>query len=114
MEGEILAALLNVPHNKDEWDRWSEHHRHDHDDIRAAIQTQGGPNLTDYQLDPIPFNNIVEWLARNQANHTDMNGVLRLQGADLERVDFADERQSQAWHWTHYLEHYAARAALQI
>ena len=110
----MLAALLNVPLGKDEWDRWSEHHRHDHDEIRAAIQTAGGPSFNQYQLDPVPFNDMVEWLARNQQTHTDMNSFLNLQGADLERVDFTDPRQSQAWHWTHYLEHFAARSALQI
>jgi hypothetical protein len=110
----MLAALLNVPRDKAEWDRWSEHHRHDHDDIRAAIQARGGPNFNQYQLDPVPFNQILDWLARNQLTHTDMHGYLHLQGADLERVDFADPKQSQAWHYAHYLEHYAARAELEI
>lgn len=110
----MLATLLTPPQTPEDWNIWSFAHERDHLDIAQAIVAAGGPTFQDYQLDPIPAFDIRSWLQRNQQAHHDMNGVLRLQSADLQRVDLEDENQARAWIWSHYSEHNAARTALRI
>lgn len=111
-----LPSLLNVPSSKNDWDTWSFAHRTHHDLIRQAIfrQTNGADNLFQYQLDPLPADEIHDWLSRNQQSHDDMNQVLGLQGVDLEGVDFKDKKQLFAWIQIHWLEHQNASLALDI
>ena len=106
--------LLAVPQSETDWDIWSVHHRQDHDLIRQAIQQQRNVNLPQYQLDPLPFNAPLIWLAYNQESHNDWNGVLRLQGHDLEGVDFRDPRQVEAWVYLNWIEHQDAANILKV
>lgn len=110
----MISSLLNVPTNPREWLQWGLHHRISHDNIVQAVNKQKKLQLQTYLLDPIPDNAIADWLTRNQAAHTDMNGALKLQGVDLEAVDLRDEKQKVAWIWTHFQEHQAAQQALGI
>lgn len=111
-----LPDLLNVPRSKLDWDRWEWSHRDHHTVIRQAIQKQsnGADDLFEYQLSPIPSDEISEWLSRNQQSHDDFNLVLGLQGVDLEGVDFKNPKQLAVWIETHWLEHQNAANALQI
>ncbi len=110
----MRALLLEVPQSAADWERWSVHHRQDHDLIRQAIQQQGGPNLPQYPLDPIALDQPQQFLAWNQEAHSEMNGVLRAQGSDLEDVDFNDRRQMEAWIFLHYQEHLTAGDRLGV
>lgn len=110
----MLASLLNVPKSQEDWDRWSWAHKTSHERIRQAIQQQKGNNLTEYQLDPINFNAVRDFLIHNQQTHNEMNGVLGLQGSDLEGVKIEDPNQLRAWVWNHYLEHQSAELALGV
>lgn len=101
----MRAILLEVPQTEDHWAVWSLHNKLDHDAIRQAILTQKGINLPQYNLDPIPFDAPLDWLAWEQQSHSDVNNVLGTQGHDLEGVDFRDPRQLEAWVWLDYLEH---------
>src|ERR1700744_6719308 len=94
-----LPDLLNVPRTKADWDRWGFAHRDHHNLIRQAIyeKSNGQDNLFEYQLDPIPSSEISDWLSRNQQSHDDCNGILGIQGTDLEGVDFRDEKQLTYW-----------------
>jgi len=111
-----IASLLNAPRSKDEWSTWSFAHRDHHDIIRQAIQTQskGANRLLQYQLDPIPSDEITDWLSRNQQSHDDMNQVLNLQGVDLQGVDFNNKQQLAVWILQHWQEHQSAAARLAI
>lgn len=111
-----INFLLNIPKDKDGWDTWSWAHRQHHDAIREAIQQQsnGADNLAQYQLDPLPADDVTGWLSRNQQSHDDMNEVLQLQGTDLEGVNFKDSKQLEAWIYSHFLEHQSAAAQLAI
>ena len=70
--------------------------------------------LFQYQLDPIPTQDITDWLFRNSQSHSDINSVLGLQGSNLESVNLEDENQRQAWIWLNYSELRDARLALHI
>jgi hypothetical protein len=110
----MLAALENLPKTQDEWNRWSWNHRDSHDRIRAAIKSQHGVNLSDYQIDPIDPTAINDFLQSNSQLHGDMNGVLGLQSADLQDVDIGDDKQFEAWVRLHYNEHQYAELKLEI
>lgn len=111
-----LAALLNIPKSPEDWNWWSFNHRLEHDRLRQAIQskTNGTVNLFQYQLDPIDFTDVTEWLARHQQAHDDFNEVLSLQGVDLEGADFSDSNQLQSWIYLQWQEHNTANVALGI
>jgi hypothetical protein len=101
----MRAVLLEIPKTDEDWDRWSFHHRQDHDVIWQAIRDQNKLNLPEYDLDPIAFDAWDQWLTRNEQAHEDVNGVLGTQGVDLEQLDPKDQDQLEAWVWLHYLEH---------
>lgn len=109
----MLAVLLEKPRDALSWQRWSLHHRHDHEEIRQAIQTQKGTNLPEYELDPMP-RDLNAWIDRNQRTHLDMNSTLGLQSSDLGTLDMKNDRTLELWIRSHYLEHFSARAALGI
>lgn len=111
-----LPDLINTPRSKEDWDRWGFAHRDHHHLIRQGIyeKTNGADNLFEYQLDPISPDQISEFLSRNQQSHDDFNGVLGIQGTDLEGVDFKDSKQLTAWILLHYQEHFNAAQALSI
>jgi hypothetical protein len=110
----VLAFLKNIPNTPQDWNLWSFHHRDSHDRIRAAIAAQGGPQLIDYLLDPIPGWAIAEWLLKHDQTHTDMDAYLGVQSADLQDVDFDDQKQAAAWRDLHYNEHFTAERALGL
>jgi hypothetical protein len=84
-----------------------------HDRIRGAILARGLA-LPGYPIDPITERTLRDFLQYNEQLHTDMNGALRLQGADLLSVDFRIEAQKVAWIALHAREHEAAEMALGI
>lgn len=103
-----------MPRSEAEWSIWSFNHRISHDVIRAGIAAKGGPQLSDFQIDPIPPSAMPRWLQNNQQLHIDMNAVLGQQSVDLQDVDLADERQLIAWIAIHYEEHFVAEAAAGV
>lgn len=110
----MIENLLNIPRSEQDWNIWAFNHRDHHDLIRKAIVQNGGPNLPEYQLDPINFGDVKSWLERNQQTHDDMNGVLGLQSSDLEGVDFTNRNQLAAWIYLHWQEHTNAANKLGI
>lgn len=101
----MLAYLLNVPVTAHDWSVFSWPHRDQHKQVLQAIQANNGINLTEYVIDPIPFDRFQDFLAANQKFHNDANGVLGTQGSDLTQVNPSDQNQLQAWIWLHYQEH---------
>lgn len=98
-------ALLNVPKNLAEWNRWSFNHAQDHLLIIQTIQQQGGPSLAEYQLDPINFGDTFNFLRLHAQTHLEMNEALQLQSIDLSETDFSDPNQVNAWVYSNYQEH---------
>lgn len=110
----MLASLLNIPETQSDWSIWSYAHRDQHDIVNQAIQKQYGINLTQYPLDPIPFDDLQQWLTWNSDAHDDVNSVLGTQGSDLQFVDFSDPAQKEGWIYLHRREHETWAAALKV
>ena len=101
----MLAALMNVPKTDAQWQQFSYDHRSSHDKIRAAIKKKFGVDLPDYQIEPINSDNIQQFLQNNASLHTDMNGILNSQSADLLDVDITKPDQLSSWVNLNYQEH---------
>jgi hypothetical protein len=110
----VLPAVENIPKTANEWNHWSWDHRDSHTRIRAAILTQYGVNLSDYQIDPMNPNDITLFLQNNSQLHGDMNSVLGLQSADLQDVNMGDPHQLEAWIRLHWQEHNYAELKLKV
>lgn len=106
----MLPAIRNVPRNEDEWNLWAWDHKASHDRIRQKIQQQLGPNLPDYQIEPISQQGMDVFLDNNAALHSEMNSALGLVSEDLTDVDIGDKNQLEAWVGIHYLEHFNAES----
>jgi hypothetical protein len=102
----MLAAIENEPENEADWQRWAFDHWDSHNRIRARILTLRGVNLPDYQVQPIALENLVPFLQNNAQMHTDMNGVMNAESADLLNVDMNDPEQRVGWFAEHYAEHF--------
>lgn len=110
----MLANLINQPGTPEEWAFWSYAHRDQHTQIIQAIRAQTGIQLPQYELDPIPFQDLDQWLEWNQRAHDDFNGVLGTQSSDLQQADFNDKAQLEAWIYLHRREHETAASVLKI
>ena len=108
----MLAACLEVPTGDPEWSMWAWSAKNQIDLIRQAINQKYGVNLTEYIL--YPFTPTDMWLQNYASAHSDFNGVLGLQGHDLESVDFNDPNEVSAWIDLAYKELYDASAALDL
>ena len=108
------AGLLNTPTDGPSFDRWSFDLDQNIRDISAAIRTQKNVALPQYQISPVTFVDIGEWLGRVSDIVGQIAGVLKINAADIENVDLADERARQAWANEVYRELTAARQALKI
>lgn len=109
----MLAAVLNVPRSPGDWAGWTFNYQNAVHTIDARL-TALGFSVPQYQLDPLPGNDIDNYLARVQQSHNDFNAVLGFQGSDLSSVQITDPRQLEAWVWLLYLELYNACIALGI
>lgn len=109
----MLAAVLNVPRAPDDWPNWTFNYQA----VVHAIDSRLGDlgvSVPQYQLDPLPGNDVENWLERVQQSHNDFNSAIGLQGSDLSSVDITDPRQLEAWIWLIYLELNTATIALGI
>ena len=109
----MIAAILNVPKDAEDWARWTFNYQGEVQRIGAALRTNG-IFVPQYQLDPLPPSDVDNWLSRVQQSHNDFNSALGLQGSDLSSVEISDPRQLEAWAWLVYLEVSTAQLALAI
>lgn len=109
-----VEALLNPPATQEAWDQWSYVNAQNISEIRQAILAQQNINLTDYQLYPINWRDISNWLIRNQQAHDDFNSALGLPGINVQDADPLDDRTRETWVWNIWSEINAARQALKI
>lgn len=111
----MLARLLTVPQDAQEWDEWAWHNADTLDQIRQAIGSAKGVTLPQRQLYPIPPGEDLQlWLANVQQSHNDFNGALGLQSSELEDVNLQDPADREAWVWANYQELQAACDTLRI
>lgn len=110
----MLADLLNTPESPLDWQVWSHAHMIEHNNLIAKIAALNGPQLIQYQLDPIRLDFPADFFERNQHAHTDVNSVLNLNSSDLQDVDIKDQQQLIAWIKIHAQEHYDMNAKLGL
>jgi len=110
----MLAQLFNVPQTQTDWDRWSFANYDALNQIVGAIAAQKDIVLPTYQVWPIDFDDLDNFLDANQQAHSDFNGVLGLNGNDLLHVDLQDPNQRQSWVWLCAMEVQSACQALKI
>jgi len=110
----MLAVLREIPKSEADWSRWAFHNRQTCDDIRQAIQDQGGANLTEYILFPFETANPGVFLTNNAQFHIEMTSALGQQSHDLEFLNFKDPGEVEAWINTNYQELFDACTALGI
>lgn len=95
----------------EEWALW---HFSDHQEIREAIQTALGKNLTEWDIFPLELKHWDQFALKHQAAHNEMNSASGLSGDDLTQVDFKDLHARQEWHYKHFREHNAQRVKYGI
>lgn len=110
----MLVSLLSVPATPEDWALWSFAHAQDHIEIIQAIVKDSGPQLIQYQLDPIPFQDKTDWEQRHLQSHLDMENVLGVQSTDLNDFNIKDPKKLQEWIYNNYQEHFDARSVLRI
>jgi hypothetical protein len=89
-------------------------HFQDHMEITQALQKQYGIQLTLYNIFPLSREAFDTIMLAHQQYHDDMNGILGLEGTDLQSLSPEDKRAQAAWVNENFYEHYAARQALGI
>lgn len=100
-----IAALLNVPTNRDEMDIWAFTHLAHHRDVNARIFLATGINIEQFPLDPIDPDNPGQWEYHHQDMHSAVNSVLRLSGFDLTNINWKNPGELSGWIQSNSLEH---------
>jgi hypothetical protein len=72
---------------------------------------KGGPQLTDYILDPIDLRDFAGFLQRNNQSHQDEASFLRTTLFDFQDVDYRNEDSLRGWVFSHWQAHVAEEAA---
>ena len=108
-----LANLLNIPSDLESWAHFSFSNQDEHHRISAALRAKG-INAPDYQLDPIPLQDIGGWAYNHQAAHTTFDTAVGIAGSDLTTVDFSQPDQVASWIRLHFQEHNSASQILGL
>lgn len=109
-----VDRLLTIPQSEAEWQSWSFNHAQDHIVIIQATEKQKNINLTQYQLDPINFQDIQGWQFRHLQTHIDMDAALGIQSADIEDFDIKDPESIAQFISSNWQEHNNAHQVLGI
>jgi len=107
-----LPHILYPPPGAEGMRSWLFAHWQDHLAIVDDLNRKLGLNLPVYVIDPLPQKDMRSWLQRHQAYHIDMNGLLQIQGSDLQGLDLKDPENVRQWMFQNFLEHQAIRAVL--
>jgi hypothetical protein len=94
-------------------DEWLFQHSQDHLEIVQKIAQTTGLVLPTYIIDPLEPGDFKGWALRHQNYHNEANGVLRVDGSDLQTVDFENQEEMESWYWLNYSEHLAWHGRLR-
>lgn len=110
-----LANIFVSPRVDELQDVWAFSNQDNHRLIISEIQKQLNLQLSVRQLDPMPFDENLEfWLQKHQQSHNDFTSVLGIEGADLTELNFKDRREIDAWTFLHANEHRLANQILGV
>lgn len=112
----MIAALLNVPADKESLMNWSFAHSDQHRKIEQAVFIKYGVALAPFILDPMPAeltsDDMTSWQQLHQGAHSGFEDILNIGGNDLSSVDFSKQDQVAAWIRLHFESHRQAQQAL--
>lgn len=100
----MLAALIEIPENELDWDRWAFHNRDQIEQSQKAVEAAKGITLTKYIIYPIRMEQFGDFLQNNAAAHKDMLDAMGLPGSDISAVDPEDREALKEWIWENYTE----------
>ena len=109
-----VAALYNVPMTNAELSTWSFVHQAHHRDIVSSLQNLGVTGLTSYILDPFDPSDMGQWLDLHQVMHQQADALLKVNGFNLDTVQWSDVNQRAGWVFLNALEHVYLSNALGI
>lgn len=109
-----VADIYNVPETPEARSEWAFSHMAHHRDCIRRVAEGGGPNLQEYPLDPIDFNDPGIFIYNHQQMHNDLNTVLGVFGNDLTDVDFSKAPELSAWIQLNASEHYQYNSKLGV
>lgn len=93
---------------------WSFHHLAHHQAILDGISSVFGIKTKLYRIWPMDTQNLNDWAYQHQQQHNDFNATLGLGGQDLTVLDYKNQRQMDAFYFSHFSEHQAAAQKLGI
>lgn len=100
-----LAQLRYPPAGEAGWQEFCWWHYNHHLAIISAARQVKNVNLTLYQIWPFSPSNTEGWLLQHQSQHTDMDLLYGINGADLSTLDFTNKREVDAWIYLQWIEH---------
>lgn len=109
-----IAGLYQIPRTPQEINQWVFDNAADHVTIINGVNAKKGKLLTSYVLDPLPQEDVPNWLWRHQTMHADFDGALGIGGNDFSSLDFSDPVALEYLIQLHFNEHLAAHTALGI
>lgn len=114
----MIAALLNVPADKESLMNWSFAHSDQHRKIEQAVFIKYGVALAPFILDPMPAEltsgDMQNWQQIHAASTSDYESLLNIGGHDLSSVDFSKQDQVAAWIRLHFDSHQQALQKLSF
>jgi len=110
----MLAYLSTVPQDQQDWSIWSFQNYTVINAINQAVFAQKQIILPNYQIEPIPWNDLTLWLQNNQQAHIDFTAALGQQSNDIFHTNWQDPAELQAWIFLNFMELYNACATLKI
>lgn len=100
-----LPHILRPPDTKRGMDEWLFQHSQDHMEIVQKIRAAFGIVLPTYVIDPMEPADFHGWALRHQSYHDQANGILGIDGSDLQTVDWQNPQEREDWFWLQYQEH---------
>ena len=109
-----LPHVLYPPSGPGGFETWLFWHWQHHQAVIDAVRQQFSIILPTYVIDPMPTNDFYGWALRHQNYHGDVNGLLGVDGTDLQTTDFGNKEQRELWIWLNLQEHRAWGAELGV
>jgi len=107
-----LAMILRPPSSPHGESEWFFAHAQDHQAIVDLIRLRLSVFLPTYVIDPVEPGDLKGFALRHQAYHNELNGVLGLDGTDLQGVEWQSRDERENWYFLNWQEHVAAHKRL--
>lgn len=105
--------ILYPPPTESGLKEWSWHHYQHHLAINGGLESTRGikPNL--FRIWPLDISDPT-WNYEHQRQHNEFTSVLGITASDLTGINYKDQRQFDAFLYSHFVEHQVAAQRLGI